>query len=123
AAVDDLGKSDLRGVALRSPYGLPPRNAAAPPPTPPPGTRQERQAAAIERGRKSGNITWREGLKLRAAQRRITALEVHLRASGGHLTYQEAERLNAELDEARSKIRAEQRDGYRRWSVLPRVGR
>ncbi len=29
AAVDDLGKRDLRGVALRSPYGLPPRNAAA----------------------------------------------------------------------------------------------
>ena len=26
------------GVALRSVYGLPPRNAAAAPPTPPPGT-------------------------------------------------------------------------------------
>ncbi|KUO59822.1 MAG: hypothetical protein APF80_05345 [Alphaproteobacteria bacterium BRH_c36] len=85
--------------------------------------RQERQAAAIERGRKSGEITWREGLKLRAEQRRIAALEVHLRASGGHLTYQEVERLNAELYEARRKIRAEKRDGYRRWSALPRVGR
>ena len=38
-AVDDLGKRDFRGVALRSAYGLPPRNAAAPPPTPRPGTR------------------------------------------------------------------------------------
>ena len=41
-AVDVLGKRELCGVALRSPYGLPPRNAAAPPPTPRPGTRPTR---------------------------------------------------------------------------------
>lgn len=85
--------------------------------------RQERQAAAIERGRKSGQITWREGLKLRAEQRRIAALEVHLRATGGHLTYEEAERINAQLDEASRHISKEKRDGYRRLSFLPRVGR
>jgi hypothetical protein len=39
AAVDVLGIRDLCGIALQSPYGLPPRNAAAPPPTPRPGTR------------------------------------------------------------------------------------
>lgn len=85
--------------------------------------RQARQAAAIERGRKSGKITWREGLKLRAEQRRIASLEVHLRKSGGHLTYKEVERLNTLLDQARRNIRREKHDGHRRWSALPRVGR
>lgn len=85
--------------------------------------RQERQARAIERGRKSGKITWREGLKLRAEQRRIAALEYQLRHSGGHLTYAEVDRLHRKLDQARENIRAEKRDGYSRWSALPRVGR
>ena len=85
--------------------------------------RQERQAEAIERGRKSGKITWREGLKLRAEQRRIASLEYHLRKTGGHLTYKESGRLNDLLDQARRNIRKEKRDGHRRWSALPRVGR
>ena len=51
AAVDVLGKRDLYGVALRSPYGLPPRNAAAPPLTPRPGTRPaEARSGAFSHG-------------------------------------------------------------------------
>ncbi|MBU2581626.1 MAG: hypothetical protein KJ622_07895 [Alphaproteobacteria bacterium] len=85
--------------------------------------RQERQVEFIERGRKSGKITWREGLRLRAEQRRIHALENHLRNTGGHLTYAEAERLNKLLDQSRRNIRQEKHDGHRRWAILPRVGR
>lgn len=85
--------------------------------------RQERQAAAIERGRQTGKITWREGLKLRAEQRRIAALERQLRASGGHLTYKEAARLKKLQKQARRNIREKRINGHRRWSGLPRVGR
>ena len=34
----------------------------------------DRQAETIEQGRRTGQITWREGLKLRAEQREIARL-------------------------------------------------
>ena len=84
--------------------------------------RQERQARAIERGRISGKITWREGRKLRRQQRKIARLERDFRRDG-HLSEHEMGILHAKLDRARRRIRAEKRDGYRRWSALPRFGR
>ena len=84
--------------------------------------RQKRQAHKIERGRISGQITWREGLKLRRQQRKIAHLERKFR-SDGHLSEREMGILHDMLDRARVSIRAEKHDSYRRWSALPRVGR
>lgn len=86
-------------------------------------TRQERQAAAIERGRQTGKITWTEGIKLRAQQREIKRLEAKFQKNDGRLSYRERKVLNRKLTEARRSIRAEKRDGLRRWSALPRVGK
>lgn len=85
--------------------------------------RQARQAKSIERGRISGKITWREGLKLRAEQRKIKRLERHFRHSGGRLTYKERRILNHKLDQARLHIYREKHDSYRRLKGFPRVGR
>lgn len=84
--------------------------------------RQERQAKAIERGRVKGKITWREGRQLRRQQRRIHRLETNFRKDG-HLDQHEMAVLHARLDDARSNIRVEKRDGQRRWAKLPRFGR
>lgn len=85
--------------------------------------RQTRQAAAIERGRVTGKITWSEGIKLRNEQRRIARLEARFRKSDGHLDRHEKAVLNDLLDEARRHIRLEKRDSHRRYSALPRIGK
>jgi hypothetical protein len=84
--------------------------------------RQKRQAERIEAGRKSGSITWREGLKLRAEQARIARLEAQYKADG-RLDRFERARLKELRDEASRRIYREGHDGWSRWSVLPRVGR
>src|SRR5688500_9617348 len=47
--------------------------------------RQDYQAKRIEQGRQSGKITWTEGLKLRAEQKRIANREAQFK-SDGYLT-------------------------------------
>lgn len=84
--------------------------------------RQDRQADRIEDGRRAGSITWREGLKLRAEQRRIRNVERTFR-SDGHLDRQERRILTNMQDNASSHIRNERRDGWRRAWWAPRVGR
>jgi hypothetical protein len=85
--------------------------------------RQAKQAEAIERGRLSGKITWREGRQLRREQRRIRRLEARFRRSDGRIDRAERRILHAKLDEARRNIRAQKRDSQRRWASLPRFGR
>ncbi|MCH9807214.1 MAG: hypothetical protein K0U74_05740 [Alphaproteobacteria bacterium] len=85
--------------------------------------RQARQQKAIERGRRSGRITWREGRKLRREQKRIARLEDYFRNSDRRLDRFERHVLHIVLDAARDHIRAQKRDGQRRWSSLPRFGR
>lgn len=86
------------------------------------GYRLDRQAAAIEAGRKSGKITWTEGIKLRSEQRQIARLRGRFLADG-RLSAAERRILNAKLRTARTNIRSEKRDSHKRWSSLPRVGR
>lgn len=83
--------------------------------------RQEAQAAAIEDGRRAGDITYFEGLRLRKEQKAIAEVESQYR-SDGKLTRNERQRLNSMLDNSRQHIRDEKNDGWRRWWVLPRVG-
>ena len=85
--------------------------------------RQAKQAAAIESGRATGKITWREGRQLRREQRRIRRLEARFRRSDGYLDRVERRILHSKLDQARRNIRAQERDSQRRWASLPRFGR
>ncbi len=85
--------------------------------------KQAHQARSIERGRASGAITWREGLTLRAEQRKIKRLEKQFRKSGGRLTYKERKILKGKLKQAQRNIYQEKHDSYRRLKGLPRVGR
>lgn len=84
--------------------------------------RQDRQADRIEDGRRSGSITWREGMKLRAEQRRIRSTE-RLFHRDGRLDRDERRVLTKMQDRASSNIRNERRDGWRRVWWAPRVGR
>jgi hypothetical protein len=84
--------------------------------------RQYRQADRIEDGRRAGSITWREGIKLRAEQRRIKKVERAFR-DDGRLDRQERRILSNMQDRASSNIRSERRDSWRRAWWAPRVGR
>lgn len=84
--------------------------------------RQYRQADRIEDGRRAGSITWREGMKLRAEQRRIKRVENDFRRDG-RLDRQERRILSNMQDRASAHIRHERRDGWRRAWWAPRVGR
>lgn len=84
---------------------------------------QDRQAARIEAGRRSGTITYFEGVKLRREQARIAATKRKFKADDGYLDRGERRQLRAMQRQASRNIATETRDGYRRWRVLPRVGR
>lgn len=84
--------------------------------------RQDRQLSSIEQGRDTGDITWREGLKLRAEQRRIQALE-RAYSSDGRLSRTERSILAAQQDQARNHIVREKNDGWHRLWWMPRFGR
>lgn len=84
--------------------------------------RQDRQADRIEDGRRAGSITWREGMKLRAEQRRIQRVEHDFRRDG-YLDRQERRILTNMQDRASARIRHERRDSWRRAWWAPRVGR
>lgn len=84
--------------------------------------RFDQQARWIEDGRRSGDITWREGIKLRNEQARLRVIEDRLRADG-RLSRHEKRRLHKLQDEARNHIAHESSDRWRRIWWLPRVGR
>jgi hypothetical protein len=84
--------------------------------------RQARQAQAIEAGRQSGSITWREGRRLRRNQREIADVKSYFREDG-ELTGHERAVLHGMQDRASHSIAAERSDRWRRPWWLPRVGR
>jgi hypothetical protein len=84
--------------------------------------REHYQAKRIEQGRKTGKITWTEGLKLRAEQNRIKAREASFR-SDGYLSPSERRKLSRMQDNASDHIKAEKHDGWKRAWWLPRVGK
>lgn len=84
--------------------------------------RQTEQLGHIERGRQTGAITWREGLKLRKEQKDIAKVEREL-ASDGRLSPRERRILKKLQNNAHENIQAETYDRYHRAWFLPRVGR
>ena len=84
-------------------------------------SRLQRQLAEIERGRQNGTITWTEGIKLRAEQRRIAAYEESLEADG-KLTVSERRELTALQNGAHQDIEAKKNNGWSRVWWLPRFG-
>ena len=84
--------------------------------------RQEYQADRIEQGRKTGKITWTEGLKLRAEQKRIANKEAQYK-SDGYLSKSERRSLRYLQNDASEHIADEKTDGRRRAWWLPRVGK
>jgi hypothetical protein len=79
------------------------------------------QEKRIERGRETGQITWTEGLKLRAEQNRIARKEAQFR-SDGHLSRAEYRKLRKMQRDASRDIAHEKHDGWHRVWWLPRVG-
>lgn len=85
--------------------------------------RLDRQAAQIEQGRKTGTITWTEGVKLRNEQRDIARLKARYLANDGRLSAAEKRVLNKKLDVAKRNIAVKKVNNHKRWKPLPRVGR
>ncbi len=85
--------------------------------------REQLQAYRIEQGRRSGEITWTEGIKLRAEQRRIAASERAFLADDGRIDKHEYRQLKAMQDEAARHIASEAHDSKHRPSWLPRIGK
>ncbi|MGD9783973.1 MAG: hypothetical protein AB7E80_13510 [Hyphomicrobiaceae bacterium] len=82
----------------------------------------EKQTGFIELGRRTGDITWTEGNRLRAEQREIARLRQQFLADG-RLTGREYRELRARQKEAKSHIIQEASDSRRRVWWLPRFGR
>lgn len=83
--------------------------------------REQRQLGQIEQGRQDGSITWTEGLKLRAEQKRIASAEAGF-AADGRLSRKERQILDRMQDDAARHITEEANDNHRR-RFLPRFGR
>ena len=84
--------------------------------------RQDYQAKRIEQGRQSGKITWTEGLKLRAEQKRIANKEAQFK-SDGYLSKSERRQLRYLQNDASQNISNEKTDSRKRAWWLPRVGK
>ena len=84
--------------------------------------RQYRQDYRIEQGRRDGSITWMEGLKLRAEQRRIAQAEARFR-SDGYLSPYERRTLSELQHQSSKHIQHERHDNQDRPWWLPRFGR
>jgi hypothetical protein len=80
------------------------------------------QNERIERGRNSGSITWTEGIKLRAEQKRIEKVRAQMEAKG-YLTKSDRRSLSDMQDHSSQNIRAESHDSRHRLLGLPRVGK
>ena len=75
--------------------------------------------AKIERGRQTGSVTWTEGIKLRAEQRKIKRTEAYLK-SDGHLSKSDRRTLTKMQNKAGKDIYAEKHDGCARLVAAPR---
>ena len=84
--------------------------------------RQTEQLGQIERGRQTGDITWREGLKLRKEQKDIAKVEREL-AADGKLTPRERRILHKLQNKAQDNIQDKRYNTYHRAWFLPRFGR
>ena len=84
--------------------------------------RQTFQLGQIEQGRQDGSITWREGLRLRAEQQRITQVRNDLEVDG-RLPKVNRRVLYRMQDEAAEHIEEARNNGRHRLNGLPRVGR
>lgn len=84
--------------------------------------RQDYQADRIEQGRKTGKITWTEGLKLRAEQKRIANKEAQYK-SDGYLSKSERRSIRYMQNDASEHIADEKNDARRRVWWLPRFGK
>ena len=84
--------------------------------------RQDAQRNRIEQGRETGKITWTEGLKLRAEQKRIANVKADYK-SDGYLSTSERRKLRVMQNKASEHIADEKHDGWKRAWWLPRVGK
>lgn len=84
--------------------------------------RQAQQADRIEQGRQTGSITWTEGLKLRAEQKRIARTEDAYKDKG-YLTRSERREIRNMQNEASANISEKKENGRERAWFLPRVGK
>lgn len=84
--------------------------------------RQDYQADRIEQGRRTGTITWTEGLKLRAEQKRIARTEEAYRDKG-YLTRSDRRDLRHMQNEASAHITQKKTNSWYRAWWAPRVGR
>jgi hypothetical protein len=84
--------------------------------------RQANQADRIEKGRQTGSVTWTEGIKLRAEQRKISRTEAKLK-SDGYLSSKDKRVLTKMQNKASKHIVTEKHDGLKRVDWLPRVGK
>lgn len=84
--------------------------------------KRAQQLSDIEHGRRTGALTWREGLQLRREQRRLEILRSQLEADG-HLSRQDRETLKDAQSDAGAHIHYESSDARRRKSWLPRFGK
>ena len=89
-----------------------------------PDKRAAAEAERIEKGREDGSITYFEGRVLRKEQDAIARREGELKAEhGGHLTKRDRRELKDLQDRADDRITELSTNSWRRWWVLPRVGR
>jgi hypothetical protein len=80
------------------------------------------QSRWIEQGRRTGDITWTEGIKLRKEQAELRRVENSMK-SDGRFTLSEKRRLHRLQNRAANHIAEERTDGWHRVWWLPRVGR
>lgn len=83
--------------------------------------RQTFQFGQIEQGRQDGSITWREGLRLRAEQKRISQVRSDLEVDG-RLPTVNRRVLYRMQDEAAEHIEEARNNARHRLNGLPRVG-
>ena len=76
--------------------------------------REARQAARIREGRESGQLTGSEARHLWAEQRRIHQMERWAKRDG-HISREEARRIEEAQDSASRHIRREKHDGQSTW--------
>ena len=75
--------------------------------------RQSRIEQRMEQGRRSGDLTRNEYVRLRNEMRHI-ARDEHAFRADGHLSQRERQNLNARLDAVARAVRYERHDGERR---------
>lgn len=76
--------------------------------------REAAQARRIEHGRRTGHLTWYESLRLKAEQRRIYRLERAAKRDG-HISREEARRIERAQDAASRHIAREAHDDQTSW--------